>query len=293
MRKFKLTDSTMRGTEKDLRYFCLFLRNPYLADVTLQQIMEYYNQMKDIGWQHNSFVSKCNAIRKFIEYCHVRGLTDINERLLPVVEKKFKVPRVATEEEYRKLLNVQPERSGMNHTRNLALISLLWDTGARNGEILSLNITDVDTANKKALIRTEKAKSVRPVREIFWTEETNKLLTRWIETRERAVKNMVVHDRDALFLSLTNSAFNNTRGHRLRQSSVCEVFRRYSISAGLKSNLNPHSMRHHMGRQIIEKGGANSDVTNILGHSTIESSMVYTMMYGPQAEKRYRKLVGK
>jgi site-specific recombinase XerD len=67
-RTFKINGTTTRGNDKDLRLFCLFLRNPQIEDVTLNNVMEYLNLMKEIGWAHNSFISKCMALKKFFEF---------------------------------------------------------------------------------------------------------------------------------------------------------------------------------------------------------------------------------
>lgn len=292
-RKFKLGAVTLRGNDKDLRLFCLFLKNPMLEQVQLKDVMEYLNLMVEIGWASNSFVSKCMALKKFFEFCNLRGYTTLDERLIPVPQKQYKIPRVASEEEYEKLWAVIPQDSkDLRHVRNSAIVSLLWDTGARNGEIMALDVDDLDLENKKALIKTEKAKTRRPLREIFWTDKTNQLLIRWLAERDKFSRRIQLRDPNALFLSLYNSGSQKTKGYRFRTSGVCEMLRSYSNKAGLEVRLNAHSMRHYMGRTIIEKGGSNSDVTNILGHSCIESSMVYTMMYGKQAEKRYRKFRG-
>jgi len=292
-RKFKLGTTTLRGNDKDLRQFCVFLRNPNIEDIELKHVMEYLNLMVEMGWASNSFVSKCMALKKFFEFCNLRGFRTIDERLIPVPQKQYKIPRIATEEEFSKLIEVvQDGRKDLRLVRNLAIIHLLWDTGARNGEILALDVDDLDLVNKKALIKTEKAKTRRPLREIFWTEKTNQHIQTWIKEREKIKKKVQLRDPNALFLSLYNSGSQKTKGYRFRASGVCEMLRNYSNKAGFERPLNAHSMRHYMGRMIIENGGANSDVTNILGHSCIESSMVYTMMYGKQVEKRYRKFRG-
>jgi site-specific recombinase XerD len=294
-RKFKLgVNVTLRGNDKDLRLFCLYLKNPQIEDVTHKDVMGYLNMMVEIGWAPNSFVSKCMALRKFFEFCNLRGFKTIDERLIPVPQKQYKIPRVATEDEFKKLISVaETGRKDLRLVRNMAIMHLLWDTGARNGEIMALDVEDLDLVNHKALIKTEKAKTRRPLREIFWTDKTNEHLLTWMKERDKLSKRIPLRDPNALFLSLYNSGSNHTKGYRFRQSGVCEMLRNYSNKAGLERTLNAHSMRHFMGRNIIEKGGSNSDVTNILGHSCIESSMVYTMMYGTQIEKRYRKFRGK
>jgi site-specific recombinase XerD len=121
--------------------------------------MEYLNLMKEIGWAHNSFISKCMALKKFFEFCNLRGWRVLNENLIPIPQKEYKIPRVATPEEYKKLLNIIPKNTDPRNVRNEAIIRLLWDTGARNGEILALDMDDLDLVNNKALIKTEKEKT--------------------------------------------------------------------------------------------------------------------------------------
>lgn len=65
------------------------------------------------------------------------------------------------------------------------------------------------------------------------------------------------------------------------------MFRTISNRAGLPSIFNAHSARHYGGRKIIKDGGASADVTNILGHSNLESSQFYTMMWGNDLRERW------
>src|SRR3989338_973188 len=137
-RKFKVKIQTVRGYDQTLRQFCLFLRNPEIEDININHVMDYLNGMKDMGWDQNSFVGKCMALRKFFEFYRLQGYAVINEELIPIMQAERKLPRVATIEEYKKLIGAIPEKTNdPRHIRNFALINLLWDTGARNGEILS------------------------------------------------------------------------------------------------------------------------------------------------------------
>ena len=60
---------------------------------------------------------------------------------------------------------------------------LFWDSGMRLGELISLNLSDLDFVKMRACIQTEKAKSVTPIRMVMWTEETNKALKEWVEKK--------------------------------------------------------------------------------------------------------------
>jgi len=287
-RKFKVKNNTVRGYDRELRNFCLFLRNPDITEVKINHVMDYLNGIMELGWDPNSLMPRCMALRKFFEFLNLQGYKTINENLIPIPTKQFKIPRVADEENYNKLTEIIPVKTNdPRHIRNLAIVNLLWDTGARNGEVLSLDINDLDIEKKKALIRTEKSKGRRPFREIFWTDVTNSNIIRWVNKRKELSEKILFKEPTALFVSICNQK----SGQRLSVKGVGEMLRRYSNRAGI-NYMNAHSFRHHMGHDIIKKGGATADVMNILGHASVQSTTIYTMMSDKELESRYRKFKG-
>lgn len=286
-RTFKVKKGTVKGYDLILKQFCLFVRDCDIERVRLEDVTAWFGLLNDLKWQHNSFITKGMALRKFFEFYKSQGYNVLEPNLIPVPPKQYNIPRVATEENFQKLLSVIPtETKDPRHIRNRAIVMLLWDTGARNGEILALDISDVDTAQMRAVISTEKSKGRRPFREIFWTEETNKALITWIAKRESLKKTKMPHMDESLFPSICNSAALNSNGKRLSNKGVGEFLRRYSNRAGIPL-MNAHSFRHHMGHDIISQGGSAADVMNILGHATLASSSIYTMMTGKELENRY------
>lgn len=286
-KRFKDKPQTVQGYNYDLRSFCLYLRNPEVNTIQWIDIQKYFEMMIELGWDKNTFVRKSIAFRKFFEYWKRKDPSCLDPEWIPVVHGEMKQPRVIDEESYAKLIKIIPiKTSDPRHIRNLAIINLLWDTGARNGELLSLNIEDIDLVQQKAVIRTEKARFRRVFREVFWTKGTNENLRAWMVKRAFLASDGIVKD-NALFVG----ACGTKTGMRLKNNGLAEILRRYCDKASIQ-HFNPHSFRHHMGHDIIKQGGTNSDVSNILGHSSLESSYVYTMMKDRELESRYRKFKG-
>jgi len=286
-RRFKVKKQTVKGYDQTLRQFCLFLRNPQIEDISIHHVMDYLNGMKELGWDQNSFVGKCMALRKFFEFYRLQNYAVLDENLIPIPSKEHKLPRVAKEADYRQLIAAIPAKTtDPRHIRNLAIVNLLWDTGARNGEVLALDVDDLDMERRRAVINTEKSKGRRPFRELFWTQSTNDNIWAWLKKREHLKKTMAFKEPDALFLSIC-AGQHDTTGRRFTIRGVGEMLRRYSNRAKLPY-LNAHSFRHHMGHHIIKSGGSSADVMNILGHSSVQSSTIYTMMTDHELEKRYR-----
>src|SRR3990167_10113706 len=80
-RKFKVKIQTVRGYDQTLRQFCLFLRNPEIEDISINHVMDYLNGMKELGWDQNSFVGKCMALRKFFEFYRLQNYAVLDENL--------------------------------------------------------------------------------------------------------------------------------------------------------------------------------------------------------------------
>lgn len=286
-RSFQIKFKTVKGYDMVLRQFCLFVKNKDLEDVKFSEIMDWFNMMRYLGWDQNSFIPKAMALRKFFEYYQNQGIKVINPLLIPVPEKEYRSPRILIDDDYKKLLAVVPEDSkDPRHLRNRLMINMLWDTGMRAGEAMSLNVGDCDLIEKRAVIRTEKAKSFRPVRQIFWSDETNFQLKKWLGKREQLLAKRHLEDGGALFISINNQKI----GLRITDSGLGELLRQASLRAGIPT-VNAHSFRHRKGHHIVKMGGSNSDVANILGHSSLQSTYVYTMMSGPELRERQKKFL--
>lgn len=292
-RAFQVKKGTVTGYNLILRQFCMYVRDCKIQHVRLEDVVGWFEMMTNLNWKHNSFIPKAQALKKFFEFFKRQGLLVLDPGLIPLPSKQYNIPRVATEENYRKLLAAIPRDSNdPRHIRNRAIVMLLWDTGARNGEILALNPEDVDLSRKHAVIKTEKSKGRRPFRELFWTDDTNQALSAWLKKREQLKKGKMSHMDESLFPCICSAQGLGKSGKRMSIKAVGELLRRYSNKAGIPY-MNAHSFRHHMGHDVITKGGSSSDVMNILGHATLASSSIYTMMTGTELENRYRVFKGK
>ncbi len=289
-RGFKVTGVTVIRYDSVLRIFCLTMGDPDIDQVQIHHVLHYMKEMERLGWKRNGVQMVAIALRTFFEYYNLRGFNCLNESLIPLPRREFNIPRVANEADFNKLAKSIPNDSNPNNIRNLALIHMVWDTWARSGEIISLDDDELKF-NKDlsgcAMIRTEKSRGRRPVREIFWTARTGKYLKAWLKKKAEIQKLMTFDDPAAVFISIRKCGQYDVSGKRMTNRGVCEVFRMVSNRAGLPSIFNAHSARHYGGRKIIKEGGASADVTNILGHSNLESSQFYTMMWGNDLKERW------
>jgi integrase/recombinase XerC len=218
--------------------------------------------------------------------------------LIPVPRKIFKFPRVATEDQYERLLGAVKDEGKCGEityaVRDKAVIMLIHDTGARNGEIASLDMDDIDLGRKSARIKTEKSRGEVPYREIFWSNETNEQLKKWVAVREKFLVKMELEEPKAVFFGIkagSGASNYSAKGKRLQVNYVSELFRKYSNRANLPI-INPHSFRHLFGRDLAKKKANNFVISSMMGHARVQSSYPYTMLFGKDREEAYRSLRG-
>lgn len=255
------------------------------------QVIWYLSELTRLGWKPNGLNLIAIALRKFFEFCNLRGYGVFSEQLIPIPRKEFNIPRVATAQNFKKLMRELPHGSDRpHHLRNRALLMLLWDTGARVGEILSLDVNDIDMKKRTAIIRTEKSRGRRPVRQIFWTDDTNKALRKWVYKKEDLQRINVFKDCEALFISISKCGRYDVRGKRMTNRGAAGVMQMLSNRAEIPV-VNPHSMRHAMGRDTARALRSDTSVSNILGHSNIDSSHIYTMIWGEDLRKDWQQVM--
>lgn len=292
----KVKPNTIYGYDGHLRHFCIYLKDPEVEDILLEQINEYLIFCQKVGFSGNTLEKYGLAIKELMDFCQKSRLSVIDPGLVPIPQKEYRLPRVANEEDFLKLIFTIPEKSSAYyHIRNKAIIWLLHDSGARIGEIASLNISDLDLVQKNAATKTEKVRTGMPYRKIFWyNKQTTQALEGWIKKRKQLLEKTKIEDRDALFISVNGGVCSDgTVGRRIDIEAMAEMLRKYSRLAGLPYIINAHSFRHRIGNELAKRGANNSVISEVLGHQSLESSRGYTRLHGPELQKVFDKLMRK
>ena len=295
----KVAPNTIYGYGGHLRHFCIFLRNPNIENINLDQITEYLGWCQKMGFRGSSLEKYGLAIKEFLKFYYKQKYNVIDPDLVPVPKIFDRVmPRVATDEDFQKLLNIIPENSdAYYHIRNKAILWLLKDTGARVSEIANLKLSDLDLKNREAFIKAEKCRDDMPFRKIFWTKECTKELNRWLEKRKSLIiktEMLNPEDKEMLFLSVNGGVCKSGKAtRRMDIEAIGEALRKYSKLAQLPYSLNPHSFRHRLGHELIKRGAEANIVSQILGHKSLDSSRIYTILSGLELGKIYHKVMGR
>lgn len=182
------------------------------------------------------------------------------------IKTNQQVKEIITDEDIEKL------RDNCACNRDLAMIDLLYSTGIRVGELVNLNIDDVDFEARECVVFGKGGKE----RKVYFDAKAKLHLLKYLEGR--------IDTNDALFVSL-DAPYN-----RLKISGVEIRMRSLGRSVNL-SRIHPHKFRRTMATRAIDKGMPIEQVQKILGHSQIDTTMQYAMVNQSNVKMSHKKYI--
>lgn len=286
----------------NLRQFAIFMRNCQIEDVQEKDVLEYLSLIEvAMGAEGNSMIPKVNALRQLFKYMNQRNFRTMNYELIPLRRKEFTMPKLCTHEEFLTFWKaVAAPSNDSRKIRNAALIALIGRTGIRNGEACGILLKDVDVETPalqdgavvmyRGVIKTEKSRGMKPFREIYWDQEANTIIKKWVNRRASLETRHAFKTPEYLFLGLNSRFGDEGWGRKLTPNAVDELFRRYSRDAGVK--IRPHMLRHLLGRDMAEQDASDHIISDVLGHSRLDSSRTYTRLFGKAVGRQFYRFRG-
>lgn len=216
-----------------------------------------------------------NVVHCFITYCIGEGEKCIKPNRIPVPIARAKIPNVATENEFQQMLSIV-RANDPNALQQNVIIRMLYDTGMRVGEIVSMNLQDV--AGSQAVIHTEKTKMNRAV---FWSQSTQDVFEKYLAIRTELSLNS-----DAVFVGICRGGMYSKR---LTTRSVERSFKEICKRASIERQITPHSFRHSRIQRWLDHQLSLVEITQLSGHRSITSLEHYTRLTNKQLQDRAYK----
>jgi|UniRef100_Q3ARJ5 integrase/recombinase XerD len=259
--------NTRSSYHNDLHRYLLFVQEQAtpIAEITSKVIDRFLAELVALGLETTSMARNISTIRSFHKFLHNERLSSNNpaERLhLP--KKAHYLPAVLNLSETLALLEapsiMQPAPTYA--LRDRAMLELLYATGVRATELIS--------------IQQEHLYSDAGFIRIFGKGSKERLVpigasaTLWVQRYQKELRVQLVkaHSNDFLFL--------NSRGGKLSRMSLFEMVKTYSVVAGITKSISPHTLRHTFATHLIEGGADLRAVQEMLGHSSIVTTQIYT-----------------
>lgn len=275
-----LSDRTLRAYQSDLSQFHLHVNERSTGEITPQDLEAYLEKLGTGPYRDTSIRRKVAALKVFFRYLEEQGVVSESpaRRLKIKRPVESRIPTVLSAREVRSLLAAPKEQiaelsssrdnsaGGRNRyfcaVRDNLILELLFSTGIRIGELVGMNVTDVDLARRQIQItgRATRGRTVPLTSDVLVSA-----LTTYLDLRaERRL------DTPALFVGRS--------GTRLTIYSIENIFKKHVRLAEIKRHITPHALRHTMAAMLVSAGTDIHEVQEILGHASILSTQVYTRL---------------
>lgn len=274
-----LSANTRQAYERDLRLFCKtlgFKNSDALVNVSREQITGYMTQLKEKGLAAATIARKLAAIKAFYRFMTAEGYMDANPaEVVEAGTKGIKLPRVLSEDEVVRLLN-QPDITTAEGFRDRTMLEVLYATGMRVSELINLTLDRVDL-NMKYIIAFGKGSKERIV-------PLGSVAAEFLQQYLEKVRPKLTHeDRN------TNIVFLAFGGHELTRQRFWQIIRAYGRKANIKKALTPHILRHSFATHLLDNGADLRSVQELLGHSDISTTQIYTHLTNKRLRDIYAK----
>lgn len=267
---------TVQEYEKDIEQFLTFLKTEgviQLDDVEYLHARIYITNLYESKLARTSISRKISSIRSFYKFLHKEyGIREDAFRSLYHPKKEEKLPHFFYEEELEKLFEGNRGIDVLS-IRNIALLELLYATGIRVSELISIELThfDLHYGIIRVMGKGRKERYV-PVGDYAIT----------------AVEEYIEKGRVKLMKSTTHPfLFVNSRGEPLTARGVRYILNEMMKKASLSTKIYPHMLRHTFATHLLNNGADLRSVQELLGHSQLSSTQVYTHVTKEHLRKTY------
>lgn len=232
-----------------------------LADLTFDIIRDWKNSLEK-SRSLNTVRNYVIRLRTVINYCNIKDIPCIKCSMIPVPKRDATVPVYLTPEEVTKMID-----SACN-VRSKFVISLLYSSGIRLSELISLNVGQI--VDKRFTVI---GKGRKP-RLCFIDDRTEELMNEYLASRK---------DRDdALIVSYLHRK-------RMTASNLQLIIRNASSKAGINKKITPHTLRHSYATNFLVNNGNMRYLSAMLGHSSMDTTAMYAHVVDNDMEAQYRK----
>lgn len=270
---YKYSDNTIAAYRNDLSQFLRYLEAEASdhvkdwGDVTAEDISSYVVYMKERPrpYAASSIARKVAAVKSFFNFLFARSIVPTNptaEIDSPKVKKRL--PTTLTSEEVEALLAAPKRRDTPKNLRDTALLTMLYSTGMRVTEVVSLSVNDVDMEARVLLSPARDGE----MRELPLDKALTEALTHYLNNGRPYL--LKTPDEEALFL--------NHRGQQLTRQGLWLIIKAYARKAKLSTAVTPHTLRHSFAAHKLNSGADIEEIQHLLGHANISTTQIYTQL---------------
>ena len=273
----KTSENTEMSYRRDLVKVMNYMQEQGIEDVrkiTATNLNSYILYLEKNKFSAATISRNIASLKAFYHYMCKEGLVaeDVAETLhAPKIEKKM--PEILSTDEVVRLLE-QPSGDTAKEIRDKAMLELLYATGIRVTELITLKLSDVNLQMGYIVCRDNGKERVIP-----FGNEAKSALIRYLE----GTRSAMIKDAESEYL------FANCSGQPMSRQGFWKLIKYYAKKAGIVADITPHTLRHSFAAHLVENGADLRSVQEMLGHSDISTTQIYVNMNRNRLREVYAK----
>ena len=273
----KASKNTVESYKRDISKFILFCEGEELKSISSAKssfIKKYTQYMLSDGQSEASVSRTIASLRSYFKYLNSQGIVNASPMdNITQIHTAKKLPEILTNKEVITLLH-QPSGNDFKSSRDRAMLELLYATGIKVSELISLKLSDINLNVGILHLKAAKSERIIPI-----YPDAIKALSAYIN----AVRVFIVSDNENDFL------FTNMNGQAMTRQGFWKIIKQYAAQAKIKKDITPHTLRHSFAAHLLENGAQLSDIKEMLGHSNISSTQIYAQIMKNKYASAYKK----
>ncbi|MDR1736499.1 MAG: site-specific tyrosine recombinase XerD [Oscillospiraceae bacterium] len=269
----RLSANTVSSYMRDVRQFEEYIDTP-VENAGQSVVQDYIDHLIRHGKSMATVMRLVASMKCFYNYLQEQGTVSTNPtKGLNTPKTERRLPNVLTGKEVELLLE-QPQCTDLKGYRDRAMLELLYATGLRVSELISLNVNDVNISASFVRCVGGARERVVPI-----YPAAVKALHDYIRVaRDRMIERA---DETALFV--------NVSGERMSRQGFWKIVKHYQEKAGINKDITPHTLRHSFATHLLENGADLRSIKEMLGHADISSTQIYASLVKNRLEDVYKR----
>ncbi len=257
---------TVSAYRRDLNRFSSEITVQKIDSITTSNIRNFLITLKEQGMSPSSVARSLSSIKSFFKYlCQDKQLKSNPAEILETPKRWRKLPDVLSTEDVDNLLK-SPDQDSVLGLRDQAMLEILYASGLRVSELVNLKVSqlDIEVGYLRTLGKGSKERIV-PIGHMA----------------KKAVENYLLNSRSALLHGRkAEELFVTRRGRGMTRQGFWKLLKIYVVKANIRAGVSPHTLRHAFATHLLERGADLRSVQQMLGHSDISTTQIYTHILG-------------
>ena len=266
------SNNTITSYKEDLEKFLEFNKNKKINEINNSDLKEYVKYLNKENLNEKSISRNISCLKSFYKFLVIEKYINNNPSDSVAMPKlKRNLPKILTEEEVLLLLDIN--LSDAFSYRNKAMLELMYATGLRVSELVNLRLQDIDL--NEDIVRTFGKGSKERV--IPFGDYACEYLEKYIYE----YRGLMLKGKPSEYL------FLNNHGNKMTRQGLFKIIKKIAKEKGINKDLSPHTLRHSFASHLLKYGADLRTIQELLGHSDISTTQIYTHITNEQLKKNY------